>query len=174
MKHLAFFFAGALLAAAGCGTTGSPAGGGEDSSWNRKPAPDFKLKDLDGREVSLASFRGKPVLLNFWGVDCPNCKREVPSLVRLHERYRDSGLVILGVNVWDEKPAKIKEFAAERGIRYPLLVEGSKVANRYGIEVIPTNFFIDPEGKVTSMEVGFDGEEKLEQRLKQLLSAKSD
>src|SRR5262249_42569860 len=100
-----------LLALAACGPSGcksagapdGPGGGaaGDGPSWRQKPAPEFKLEDAEGREVSLSSLRGKPVLLNFWGIDCPYCEKEVPSLVRIDQRYRDAGLVVLGVNVRD-------------------------------------------------------------------------
>ena len=165
----------AMLLAAGCKSTGSMAGadGSPDSAWIAKPAPEFKLRDPEGQEVSLSSFRGKPVLLNFWGIECPHCEREVPSLVRLDQLYRDFGLVILGVNVRDAQEAdQVKEFARKKGIRYPLLLAGNKVAIRYGVEELPTNFYIDAEGKVAAMAIGFENQEKLQKPLMLILPSR--
>jgi peroxiredoxin len=165
----------AMLLAAGCNSTGSKAGAGGPpaSAWIEKPAPEFKLMDPDGKEVSLSSFRGKPVLLNFWGIDCPHCAREIPSLVRIDQLYRESGLVILGVNVRDTQgPEQVKEFARNTGIRYPLLLEGNKTAIRYGVEELPTNFYIDAAGKVAAMAVGFEGQEKLQRPLMLILPSR--
>jgi thiol-disulfide isomerase/thioredoxin len=81
---------------------------------------DFKVKDLDGREVNLASYRGRPLLLNFWATWCGPCKEEIPALVALADQYK-SRVAILGISV-DDTPADLKKFSDANKVNYPLLV----------------------------------------------------
>ena len=124
------------------------------TSAQREPAPDFKLSDLDGVSHSLAKYRGRVVLLNFWSTWCDDCKRETPSLVRLHGEGR-AELVVLGVTVNDAEP-NVRAFADQQKITYPLLLDDdAAVADLYGIEFIPTNVIIDADGEVHDTIVGF-------------------
>jgi len=136
-------------------------------------AQDFTLKDLDGKDVSLSSYRGKAVLVNFWAVGCPPCRSEIPHLVQIYNRLGDSGFVILGVNAWDEPTDTVKNFVKEQGIRYPVLLMGSGVAEKYNVQGIPTNLFIDPRGMIAARELGFRGESAMEDQIKKILPKKS-
>ena len=79
----------------------------------RPPAPDFKLLDIQGKEVSLSQFRGLPVILDFWATWCPPCRMSIPELVKIQEKYKDKGLVILGLSLDDPAHASnayLREF----------------------------------------------------------------
>jgi thiol-disulfide isomerase/thioredoxin len=123
-----------------------------------KPANwDFKLKDMDGKEVNLASFKdqGKVVLLNFWATWCGPCKAEIPGFVELQEKYRDK-LTIIGYSV-DDTPDLAKKYAAQYKINYPILLgEGREdVQDAYGpIWGIPASFIISKDGKVCRKHMG--------------------
>jgi len=121
-----------------------------------KPANfDFTMKDLDGKDVSLSSYKGKVVLLNFWATWCGPCKAEIPGFVGLQEKYKDD-LVIVGFSV-DDPADKAKAFAAEYKMNYPILLgEGREdVQDAYGpIWGIPASFLISKDGKVCRKHLG--------------------
>ena len=82
---------------------------------------DFTLKDMDGRDVTLASFRGRPIIMNFWATWCGPCKAEIPALNEVADTYRAQKLTVLGISV-DDKPELLREFAAAYKMNYPVLV----------------------------------------------------
>ena len=135
------------------------AGGGEDTGAcmaNAKPANmDFTMKDIDGKQVSLSSYKGKVVLLNFWATWCGPCKAEIPGFVELQEKYKDQ-LVIVGFSV-DDTAEKAREYATQYKMNYPILLgEGREdVQDAYGpIWGIPASFIISKDGKVCRKHLG--------------------
>src|SRR5437763_14901846 len=92
------------------------------SGCHRKPVEtaklNFTLKDMNGRDVRLDSFKGKPLLINFWSTTCGPCRLETPELVDLAAKYRDRGLTILGISI-DDTPEDIRAFAKEFNVSYP-------------------------------------------------------
>ena len=135
------------------------AGGGEDPGAcmaNAKPANmDFTMKDLDGKQVSLSSFKGKVVLLNFWATWCGPCKAEIPGFVEIQEKYKDQ-LVIVGFSV-DDTAEKAREYAKQYKMNYPVLLgEGREdVQDAYGpIWGIPASFIISKDGRVCRKHLG--------------------
>ena len=138
---------------------------------NAKPANfDFTLKDVDGNQVSLASYKGKVVLLNFWATWCGPCKAEIPGFVRLQEKYRDQ-LVIVGYSV-DDTAEKAKAYAAEYKMNYPILLgEGREdVQDAYGpIWGIPASFIISKDGKVCRKHMGIAPEAVFEKEIVALM-----
>ncbi len=139
-----------------------------------KPANwDFKLKDLDGKEVSLASFKnsGKVVLLNFWATWCGPCKAEIPGFVELQEKYKDK-LTIIGYSV-DDTAELAKKYAAEYKMNYPILLgEGREdVQDAYGpIWGIPASFIISKDGKVCRKHMGIAPKNVFEKELVALMN----
>ena len=123
---------------------------------NPKPANfDFALKNLEGKTVSLSSYKGKIVLLNFWATWCGPCKAEIPIFVELQDKYQED-LVIVGFSV-DDTADKAKAFADEYQINYPILLgEGREdVQDAYGpIWGIPASFLISKDGKVCRKHLG--------------------
>jgi thiol-disulfide isomerase/thioredoxin len=114
-----------------------------------KPAPlHFTMKDMNGADVALASFKGKPIILNFWATWCGPCVAEIPSLVELHQKYPD--VVILGISV-DDPVEKLKPYADKMKMNYPILVGENRedVQDAFGpLWGIPVSVFIDRDGKI--------------------------
>ena len=139
---------------------------------NAKPANfDFKIKDLDGKEVDLASFKGKVVLLNFWATWCGPCKAEIPGFVELQAKYRDQ-LTIIGYSVDDDAP-KARAFAKEYKMNYPILLgEGREdVQDAFGpIWGIPASFLISKDGKVCKKHLGMAPKSVFEKEIQALIA----
>lgn len=132
---------------------------------NATMAPDFTLADLEGNWVSMNQFKGKVVLLNFWGTWCGPCRKEIPDFVKLSEKYKDDGLEIVGVTLTSGPPKRISSFADQWGINYTLLTdidgnETQSVTALYGqvtgrrITGVPTTFLIDRDGYIRQKYVG--------------------
>ena len=118
----------------------------------KRQQADFKLTDLDGNSWDLHDLRGKVGLVNFWATWCPPCRKEMPDLESLYERFKDQGLIILAIS--DEEPAKVKPFIAERKITYPILLDpGRKVNEEFQVEGIPKSFVYDRDGKLVAQSV---------------------
>lgn len=117
-------------------------------------AIDFKLKDLNGKDVSLNDFKGKNVLLNFWATWCPPCKAEMPDIEKLYQENKNSDLVILAVNLGEDKQT-VKSFIEKNKYNFDILLDSDQdVAIKYNIVSIPTSFFIDKEGNIVSKKIG--------------------
>jgi thiol-disulfide isomerase/thioredoxin len=139
-----------------------------------KPAPlHFTLKDMNGVDVQLASFKGKVIVLNFWATWCGPCKVEIPDLVAVQNEYRDD-LVILGVSV-DDTPDKMKPYAEQFKINYPLLVGNGRddVQDAYGpLWGIPVSVFIDREGKIAKKHSGIATREQFLREITPLIGGR--
>jgi thiol-disulfide isomerase/thioredoxin len=147
-----------------------------DTAIVGKAAPlHFTLKDMNGVEVQLASFKGKVILLNFWATWCGPCRAEIPSLVELQEKYGRE-LVILGFSV-DDTPEKMKPYAQEFKINYPLLVGNGRedVQDAFGpLWGIPVSVIIDREGKVAKKHSGIASKEQFEREIAPLIGARGE
>ena len=166
------------LAMAGCG--GNGAGGGEGRVSKGPPgaegtaAPAFTLPDLDGRSVSLADFRGKVVIVNFWATWCPPCRAEIPDFVRFQAKYRDRGLAILGLSMDAGGAREVRPFAEEQNINYTMLLGNDDVAQAYGgIVGIPTSFVVGRDGRIVKRFMGYTDPKVWEETLGSLLSMAS-
>lgn len=134
-------------------------------------APDFTLRGMGGPNQRLQEQRGRVVMLNFWATWCGPCRTEMPHLNRLHDKYRSSGFVLLGVNV-DDDPAKAAGVAGKWGIRFPVLLDSDKkVSQLYDLSSMPTTVLIDRNGRVRHVHRGYvDGTEAdYEQQIRALL-----
>ena len=133
-------------------------------------APAWKLKDLQGREVTSADFKGKVVVVDFWATWCPPCRAEIPGYIALQKKYADKGLVIVGVSVDENGAAAVAPFAKAKGINYQMLLFNDDVVAAFGgIEGIPTTFLIDREGNIRDKKVGMAEEADYEKRIVELL-----
>ncbi len=119
------------------------------------PAPDFCLKDLNGRKVSLADLKGRAVVLNFWSTTCPPCVAEIPALNALYHNLAGSGLVVLGIAL-DPSDKPVRELARRQRIEYPLLIDSSQEVyfDAYGLFGQPVSILIDRTGMVREKIIG--------------------
>jgi len=123
----------------------------EADDRNRQSA-NFRLTDLQGKSWTLQDLKGKVVLLNFWATWCPPCRKEMPDLETLYQRFGSQGLVILGVS--DEEATKVRPFIEQQKISYPVLLDsGRKVNELFQIEGIPKTFIYDREGKIVAQSI---------------------
>lgn len=131
-------------------TPSSPSSTVKNSDADKIAALNFKLKDLNGKEVSLSDFKGKKVFLNFWASWCPPCKAEMPDIEKLYQQTKDSDLVILAVNLGEDN-ATAKSFIDNNNYTFSVLLDSNQsIGNQYSIVAIPTSFFIDKEGNIVS------------------------
>lgn len=149
------------------------ASGGEATQLAAEVAPPFTLQAVDGKQVSLADYKGKVVLLNLWATWCPPCVRETPRLVRLYEKYNAQGFVILGINTtYQDDRAKVEKFARDQKVTYPILLDtDDKFGSAYRARVLPTSYLIDRSGKIVQVRVGEIDEAQFEEQIAALLKA---
>ena len=113
---------------------------------------DFTLTDLNGKRWTLSALRGKVVLVNFWATWCPPCRKEMPDLEALYNRFKDQGLVILAIS--DEEVEKVQPFITERKITYPVMLDpGRKVNELFQVDGIPKSFVYNREGKLVTESI---------------------
>jgi thiol-disulfide isomerase/thioredoxin len=134
---------------------------------------DFTLKDMHGKDVNLASFRGRPIILNFWATWCGPCKAEIPALIELADRYKAQQLVVLGVSV-DDSPEELRQFAAEYKMNYPVLVGlgHDTFQEKYdAVLMVPVTWFIKPDGTVLKKHQGPASKDWFEAQVKAMIGA---
>lgn len=136
-------------------------------------APDFTLAGVDGEEVTLADYRGRPVVLNFWATWCFPCRAEIPHLQAASVKYNGRA-VIVGVNQ-GEDGATIAPFTRELGMSYPLLLDGDSRVNRlYSVNALPTTIFIGADGVVKQVFLGILTQAVLEDQIEALIREGAD
>jgi len=147
-----------------------------------KPAPNFTLQDLSGKKVSLADFKGKALLINFWATWCGPCKVETPWLVELRNQYAAKGFEVLGISAegddlqpsdkegWAKDKAAIAKFVKEEKMPYPVLINGDSISKPYGgIDAMPTSFYVDRSGNVVNVQLGLTSKDDMEANIRKTL-----
>ncbi len=158
----------AAIAMASIGTLASTAA---TAALVTKPAPDFTLPSAAGTNLRLQEQRGQVVMLNFWATWCGPCRREMPQLNRLYEKYRKAGFVLLGVNV-DENPANAVGVSSKLGVQFPVLFDkDQRVSRLYDLSTMPSTVLIDRDGRVRFIHLGYkDGfEDAYDKQIAELL-----
>jgi thiol-disulfide isomerase/thioredoxin len=137
-------------------------------------APAFALQDPEGHEVTLASLKGRIVLLDFWATWCGPCKMAMPGVQKIHEHYAGKAVSVFGVNTWERAgPKAPAKYMHDQGFTYGLLMKGDELAKQYGVPGIPTFVLIGPDGKIlyTSVGVGEGGEDKIKEIIDKALGS---
>ncbi len=191
-KSLLMLFIGSLLIISGCSAKDdlkvqkseirneqSENVTNKDRSGDVK-APDFKLVTISGEEFRLSDYKGKVVMLNFWGTWCPPCRKEIPDLVNLQTKYNKYGLEVVGITLNSGSAKEIQKFADKKQMNYTILTdidndETHAVTNMYGqalgqpISSIPTTLLIDREGYIVKGYLGARSEEVFYNDIKEYL-----
>lgn len=119
------------------------------------PAPDFVLKDLQGKDVRLADYKGKVLILNFWATWCPPCRAEIPDFIEAYAANRDKGLEILGLSVDRMTPGQLLPFVSMAKINYPIALADVRIVEDYEPgNLIPATIIIDKKGTLRHRHVG--------------------
>lgn len=125
--------------------------------------PDFNEKDLQNNALSIAKFKGKVILVDFWATWCPPCVASVPEIQKAYNKYHDKGFEIVGISLDEEKDA-LEKFVKQRKLPWPQHFDGArfdgKLALKYGVNVAPTTYLIDRDGKIIKHLSGTDDLEK--------------
>lgn len=116
------------------------------------PAPQFKLTDFDGDTVTLESFAGKPLVLNFWASWCMPCREEMPALERVFERFKGQ-VQFLGI-AWEDTEAEARELAKEVDVKYPLAMDTEGIGDTFGLLGLPTTYLIDADSQIVEAHFG--------------------
>jgi peroxiredoxin len=141
-------------------TTGEPA---------REQAIDFTLTDLDGNQVALSDLRGKNVYINFWTTWCKWCKKEMPDIEKIYQQYKDEDLIVLAVDVGEDKE-KARQYIEDNDYSFRVLLDTDKqVTEAYQIRSIPVSLFIDKEGNIAHKKVGYMTEEEMKSAIHELI-----
>lgn len=136
---------------------------------NSAPAPDFTLKDINGKDVKLSDYKGKIVIIDFWATWCPPCRKGIPDLIALQKKYKDD-LAVIGISLDQQNTIKdVVPFYKSYGINYPVVYGTGQVVQQFGgVEAIPTSFIIDKEGNIVNKYVGLIPMEEYERNIKVL------
>ena len=159
----------ATLTSTGCVPEQSVRAAVKDAK-TRKPAPDFTLKDVNGKPVKLSDYKGKVVLLNFWATWCGPCKIEIPWFKEFETSYKNQGFAVLGVAMDDDGWESVRPYLADKQVNYRVVVGTEQVSVLYGdVESLPTTFVIDREGRIASVHIGLVSKGDYANEIKQLL-----
>lgn len=147
----------ALLASAGLSSASPPALAADAAAVGS--AVDFSLRNLDGQQVSLSSYRGKVVLVNFWATWCGPCQVEMPHLQKIYTELSPQGLVILGISADDPKlDAAVKPLVKSKGLTYPILRDpDTRVVSQFNpSKTLPFNVLVGKDGKIAAVHAGYN------------------
>ena len=144
------------------------------SAWSAAvsaPAPDFTLKQLDGKNLKLSELAGNVVLINFWASWCGPCVKEMPLLNKIHNKYNPLGFTVLGVNV-EQNSDNARDFLAGNGVDFPILLDSkNQVTQQYEVIAMPTTVLVDRDGKIRFIHKGYKSGDEAQYRkmVKQLV-----
>ena len=163
------------FASVDCGPSRSVKAASVKPDKDRKTAPDFELKDVNGKAVRLSDYKGKVVLVDFWATWCGPCKIEIPWFVEFERKHKDQGFAVIGISMDEDGWSTVKPFVTQLGVNYRVVIGNDRTADSYGgIEGLPTTFLIDRDGKIASVHAGLANKQDFEDAIDKLLQAPAD
>jgi peroxiredoxin len=134
-------------------------------------APNFALSTMDGKILHLSDYRGKAVLINFFGNTCEPCLEESPWLVEIQKQDKAKGLEIIGIEMYGASNDEIKSYAKQFGTNYTLVPGNAAVGNEYGIGSFPTSYYVNAKGTIVSATVGLHSKDEIESNVQAVLNS---
>ena len=136
----------------------------------RRTTPDFTLTDSTGASVKLSDYKGRVVLLDFWATWCHGCKEEIPWYMNFQNKYKESGLTVVGVSLDDDGWKSVKPFLAEQKVNYTVVIgKWDEMAKRFGFDQLPVTLLIDREGRIADSHAGMIDKDAFEKEIQILL-----
>lgn len=138
-----------------------------------RPAPAFALTELGGKPISPAALAGQVVLLDFWATWCAPCRKSMPELQALHDKYKDRGFTVVGISIDEDGPAKVKKYVRAKKITYPIAMDSEKdpAWESFKVKAVPAAFLIDRQGQLVAQWTGSAAPRaELEKALEKLLA----
>jgi peroxiredoxin len=136
---------------------------------SRKDAPDFTLNDAKGAPIRLSSYKGRIVVLDFWATWCHGCKTEIPWYMQFQSKYKDSGLIVIGVSMDADGWKSVKPFLVKNKLNYPVVIGNDDLGKLYGVVEMPVTLLIDRNGKIADSHTGMVDKDKFETEIQTLL-----
>ncbi|HLZ43967.1 MAG TPA: TlpA disulfide reductase family protein [Candidatus Sulfotelmatobacter sp.] len=146
--------------------------GGVPAARARALAPDFTLPQPGGQRLTLSSYRGKVVLLDFWATWCYPCREEIPHFVEFQQKYGDRGVQVIGVSM-DDSPEPVPAFYQQYHMNYPVVMGNAKIGESYGgLLGLPITFLLDREGRIAAKHIGATDAAVFEKEIQRLLNTR--
>lgn len=139
---------------------------------SRKPAAGFALTDAKGSAVKLSDYKGRVVLLNFWATWCHGCGEEIPWFVEFQNKYKASGLTVVGVSMDDDGWKSVKPYLIQKKMNYPVVIGNQDLGKLYGLANMPMTLLIDRDGKIAATYAGVVDKDGCQKDIKTLLGGK--
>lgn len=143
---------------------------GADNVEAAKKMPSFSKKNVtDGSIVSSDAYKGKVLVVNFWATWCPPCRKEIPYLIKLQEKYREKGFSVIGISMDEGGRKLVNKFITKLKVNYPVIIGNAKIARGFGGVIgIPVSFVVDREGNLVKRLDGYISEKVLDRELSKL------
>ena len=136
----------------------------------RAVAPDFNLKDAQGKDVKLSDLKGKVVLVNFWATWCEGCQIEIPWFIEFEKKYGNRGLTVIGISMDDEGWKAVKPWLVEKKVNYPIVIGSEQLGKQFGLDGMPLTLLVDGDGKIADSHSGVVNKAATEKKIEVLLA----
>ena len=172
LHHIAISLSACCLAFAATSAPGQIASTASEiiAPPKRLTAPNFTVTDVQGKPFTLATLKGKVVLLDFWAIACGGCKLELPWYVGFDQQYRSKGLSLIGLDMYEETPEAVKSFASAHQMHYPVAIGTDEIGALYKLGEMPLTVLIDRKGRIAVSHAGVVDPKLFESDIQTLLA----